>query len=53
MGRPVIGSIMHRVNPLHIYCRIIDLGFSKLTAKRLASILTYLSNLLIYGRKLT
>ena len=34
----VVGNIRHKANPLHIYCRLMDIGMDKHYATRLCSI---------------
>jgi hypothetical protein len=51
MVRPVMGTIQHRVNVLSIYCRLVDAGISKKTAKRLAATLTYLPTYFLYKKR--
>ena len=34
----IVGIIRHKANPLHIYCRLMDIGMDKYYATRISSI---------------
>lgn len=37
----------HYLNPLHVYCRLIDMSMNKQTALRIAGIYEYLYNMVM------
>ncbi len=44
-------GIQHRMNPLHIYCRLIELGVSKKRAKKICILLKKTVCRLCYRRQ--
>jgi hypothetical protein len=42
------GIFQHYLNPMHIYCRLIDLGFSKAKALRICKAIEKVIDVLIY-----
>jgi hypothetical protein len=39
IGKGLRELVAHLINPLHVYCRLRDLGFNKMNARRITNLL--------------